>query len=255
MFKLSGYLNLLFETGSLTERVNWIDKAGLDGIELYGFDKDLASVADATEQHELEWVYLSGERPAFTNPRNKEAAIESIESSLELAEAFGIQYLNVKTGTQQAHLTERDQRAQVIEILEAAGPLAAQTDTTLVLEPLNTTVDHPGHFAATAAKGADIVRAVDHPNVRLLFDCYHEQIMTGDLIRSFRQQQDLIGHVHIADNPGRHQPGTGEINYEGVFKALIDSGYEGYVGCEFMPTPDADPVQILEALSSLRDRL
>lgn len=250
MVALSAYLNLLFDDGSFPDRVDRVADLGYEGVEVFGFDQDLAGVADRVAANDLEWVYLSGGRPDFTDPLNYEDALESIRASVEVAAEYDIQNLNVKSGQTQPNVTHDDQRAAVVRVLEEGGDIAAEQDVTLVLEPLNRHVNHPGHFTATAAEGAEILREVDHPHVQMLFDCYHEQIMTGDLIRNFRQHVDVIGHVHIADNPGRHEPGTGEVNYENVLAAIEDSDYDGYVGCEFDPTDFGAIDEILTGIKS-----
>nr|WP_233340982.1 TIM barrel protein [Haloprofundus sp. MHR1] len=126
----------------------------------------------------------------------------------------------------------RDTRA-VAEDAEGA-------DVTLVVEPLNTAVDHPGYFLTDTAEGIDIVREVDSPGVKLLYDVYHQQVTEGNVVETITENVDHIGHVHIADVPGRHEPGTGEIRYENVLAAIDDADYDGYVGCEFTPTVDPD---------------
>jgi hydroxypyruvate isomerase len=107
-----------------------------------------------------------------------------------------------------------------------------------VLEPLNQ-LDHPGEFLSSSDEGFAIVREVGSPNVRLLFDIYHQQISEGNLTRRIVDNLDLIGHFHVADVPGRHEPGTGEINYEHLFGVLREHGYGGYVGLEYLPHVDA----------------
>lgn len=251
MVRLSAYLNLLFDEGSDPERVARVADVGYDAVELYGFDRDLAGVARAVADHDLEWVYLSGERPDFTDPGATAAAVKSVERSIDLARRHGVPKVNVKAGATQSGLDDEAQRRNVVEVVRCGAQMAEGTDVTLVLEPVNATVDHPGHFTTTAAEGAEIVRAVGHPNARLLFDVYHEQVASGDLIRSLREHEDVIGHVHVADNPGRHQPGTGEINYATVFDALDDSSYDGFVGCEFVPTADSDPESVLRSVAEM----
>jgi hydroxypyruvate isomerase len=107
---------------------------------------------------------------------------------------------------------------------------------TLVLEPLNIHVDHPGYFLNHSGVGFNLVREVNSPSIRLLYDIYHMQVMEGNLIDTLTRNLDLIGHIHVADVPGRHQPGSGEINYANVMKCLRQAGYSGYVGMEFEPT-------------------
>jgi hydroxypyruvate isomerase len=252
VFELSAYLNLLFESGPFPDRVERVAATGYGGVEVYGFDRDLAAIAEAVDAHDLEWVYLSGPRPDLTDPAARDAALESVRESIALAETHGVQHLNVKAGTTRDGLDRATQRESVVEVLRAAAPVAAEAGVTLVLEPLNSRVDHPEAFLTTASEGADVVRAVDSPAVQLLFDCYHEQIMHGDVVRSFRAHADVVGHVHVADNPGRHQPGTGELDYATVFDAIAETGYDGFVGCEFTPTAGTDPERALRDVAALR---
>lgn len=240
MVELSAYLNLLFDSGSFPERVDRVAAAGYDGVEYFGWDHDAAAIADRCGEHGLELVYISGERPPLNDPDAVGEAVESVERSIAVAERVGCRTLNVKSGPTQPELDAPTQRQQVVETLRAVAPAAEAAGVTLVLEPLNTRVDHPGHFTTTAAEGADIVAAVDSPAVKLLFDCYHEQIMHGDVTRSFREHVEHVGHVHIADNPGRNEPGTGELNYATIVDAIRETGYDGYVGCEFTPTGDPE---------------
>jgi hydroxypyruvate isomerase len=120
------------------------------------------------------------------------------------------------------------------------APLAEAAGVTLVLEPLNIHVDHPGYFLNTSKTGIQLVREVASPNIRLLYDIYHMQVMEGNLIDTLTKNLDVIGHIHVADVPGRHEPGTGEINYGNVFAALRQAGYMGYIGMEFAPTGDSN---------------
>ena len=239
MFDLSAYLNMVFDEGSLEERVDRVADAGYDGVELYGMEH-VERVADRCDDRDLDLVYVSGDKPAYTDPDRTEESVEALEEAIDRVAAVGCLNLNVKSGQTQPDVDPAVQHESVVEVLERAAPAAERAGITLVLEPLNTRVDHPGHFFSTAADGAEAIAAVDSPNVRLLFDVYHEQIMHGDVIRSFREHFDLIGHVHIADNPGRHEPGTGELNYENVLAEIKESGYDGYVGCEFVPTGDPE---------------
>jgi hydroxypyruvate isomerase len=130
------------------------------------------------------------------------------------------------------------QRESIIEGLREAAPIAADADVRLVLEPLNR-IDHPENFLYSSDEGFEIIRAVDSPHVRLLFNIYHQQISEGNLSMRLCENINLIGHVHVADVPGRHEPGTGEINYEHIFGLLREQGYRGYVGLEYIPLVDS----------------
>ncbi len=112
----------------------------------------------------------------------------------------------------------------------------------LVWECLNVLVNHPGYFLVYSADGAELVRRTDRPHVKFLFDIYHQQISEGNLINNIRKYIQEIGHFHFADNPGRHEPGTGEINYQQVFKAIYEAGYRDIVACEFGKTKSTEEV-------------
>ena len=119
--------------------------------------------------------------------------------------------------------------------LEACLPLLEGTDMTLLVEPLNTRVDHPGYYLTSSDEAFEVVEAVGSPQVKVLFDIYHQQIMEGDLIRRIGANIDKIGHFHAAGSPGRHELYDGEIHYPAVLRAIQDSGYQGYVGLEYFP--------------------
>ncbi|MFB6138536.1 MAG: hydroxypyruvate isomerase family protein [Halobacteriaceae archaeon] len=249
MVTLTGYLNLLFDEGDFPERVDRVAEMGLDGVEFYGWNRDVAAVADRIHANDLDFVYMSGGRPALCDPDEEQAAVENVEESIDLAAEHGCINLNVKGGAVVDGLTRQEMHDQTARVLERVAPTAEEAGVRLVLEPLNTTVDHTESCVATAHEGAAIVREVDSPAVTLLYDFYHEQIMAGDVIRSFRELVDVVGHVHIADNPGRHEPGTGEVNFANVFDAIDETGYDGYVGCEFVPT--GDPAEAIAHVQSL----
>lgn len=246
--RLSAHLNLIFGENQLGDGIETVAAADFDGIEVYGFERDNEVIREKCQKHDLEWTYLSGERPDCTDPANHETALDSIEKSVQIAHGIDCSIVNVKSGQIQRTLDVEPQRQSVIEILRAAAPIAEEYDVTLVLEPLNAAVDHPNHFTTTIEEGVEIVSAVDSPHVKLLFDFYHEQISTGDLIRSFQKYVEFVGHIHIADNPGRHEPGTGEINYRNILRTIQESSYDGYVGCEFIPKQEP-----LAALRGVRD--
>ena len=109
-------------------------------------------------------------------------------------------------------------------------------DIELLVEPINTRVDVPGYLIDSSAMALECIRRAARPNLRLQFDVYHLQIMEGDLARSLERLLPQIGHVQIADNPGRHEPGTGEINFPWLLAWLDELGYAGWVGCEYAPT-------------------
>jgi len=121
------------------------------------------------------------------------------------------------------------------------------------MEPLNTMVDHAGYFLASTDEGFEFIRRIGSPAVKLLFDIYHQQITEGNLINNITRHVDLIGYLHVADVPGRHEPGTGEINYLNVLRAAKGAGYTGLVGLEYEPS--GEPMASLKACRQLFDQV
>ena len=122
--------------------------------------------------------------------------------------------------------------------LKNVAPLFEDAGVTLIVEPLNILCNHVGYYLDSSYEAFEICNEVGSPNVKVLYDIYHQQISEGNLIPTIRKYFDLIGHFHVADVPGRNEPGTGEINYRNVFKAIEDLGYDKYVGLEYEPTID-----------------
>ena len=105
----------------------------------------------------------------------------------------------------------------------------------MIVEPLNSLVNHKGFFLTTCTEGLKLIREADNPHVRLLFDIYHEQVQQGNVISTLTEAAPYTAVFHVADNPGRHDPGTGEIQYRNVYKAIQKTGFAGYVAMEYLP--------------------
>ena len=122
-------------------------------------------------------------------------------------------------------------------------PILEKYGIMLVIEPLNTLVDHKGYYLVTSDEGFDIIREVDSDNVKLLFDIYHQQVSEGNVISNMVNNLDLIGHLHSAGCPGRHELWQGELNYGQIFEAIDNAGYNGFCALEYKPT--LDPIDSL----------
>jgi hydroxypyruvate isomerase len=171
----------------------------------------------------------------LVNPREREGFLREINASVEAAKKIGTQRLVVLTGNELGGLPRSQQMANAVAALREAAPILEKNGLTALVEILNTYVDHAGYFLYYVRDGAELVDRVGSPNVKLLFDIYHVQIMEGNLISNIRAHIERIGHFHVGDVPGRHEPGTGEINYRNVFKAIYELGdrFQGYVGLEY----------------------
>ncbi len=180
------------------------------------------------------------------NRRDDHERIASeIEAELRLAEEWGIANLICFSGNRGG--LDDDAGAEITA--EGLGRVARQAEdagVNLVLELLNSRVDHPDYQCDRTAWGVKVCQMVDSPRVRLLYDIYHMQIMEGDIIRTIRQAHPFIGHYHTAGNPGRNElDERQELNYPAILRAIAATGYTGYVGHEFIPT--GDPVAALRA--------
>jgi hydroxypyruvate isomerase len=244
---LSVYLNPTFEGLSFPERIE-----RLAALDVPAFDfrhDDPHAIGAAADKHGLDVAYVSGLVGPTNDPGAVEERIVEVEDAIDTAADIGCGLLNVSPGQRLAEYDEVEQFEAVVEVLRETVPKAEAAGVTLLLEPLNTRVDHPGSFLSSSYEGYKILSAVDSPNAKLLFDVYHQEITEGDVVRNLRTHLDHVGHVHVADNPGRHEPGTGEIDYEFVIGALADAGYDGYLGCEFTPTGDpADAIRRVQSL-------
>ncbi|MEP3560834.1 MAG: TIM barrel protein, partial [Marinobacter sp.] len=144
--------------------------------------------------------------------------------------------LNCLAGLKPETLTEDEAWRTLVENVQYAAERFAEAGLTLCLEAINSRVDMPGFMLDTTGKVMALIEEVEADNVRLQYDIYHMQIMEGDLVRSVECLLPWIAHVQFADNPGRHEPGTGEINFSNVFTALDNMGYEGWVSAEYRPS-------------------
>jgi len=173
------------------------------------------------------------------NRRDQHERIErEVRANIALAERWGIPNLICFSGSR-AGLDDREGAAITAEGLRRVAPMAEEAGVTLVLELLNSKVDHPDYQCDHTAWGVEVCRMVDSPRVKLLYDIYHMQIMEGDIIRTIRAHHAWFGHYHTAGNPGRNDMAdTQELNYPPIIRAITATGYDGYIGHEFIPKGD-----------------
>lgn len=168
----------------------------------------------------------------MVNPDDHDELVEQFQARVALAKQLNCKHLIGLTGNERDDISHEQQTAYVVQCLKRLAPIAEDNDVILVLEALNPLVDHQGFFLTRTDQTMEILEAVDSPNVKMLFDIYHQQITEGNVIRNLTGNIDRIAHFHVADNPGRREPGTGELNYTNIFKALAETGYEGFVALE-----------------------
>lgn len=248
--RLSVCIEMVYDDEPFADRVGRAADAGADAVEFWDWRaRDVGELAAAAERAGVDVAGCTA-GGTLTDPEGVDAAAATIRESIGTAAEYGIGTLIVTTGPERAGLDRATQRDAVVETLSRVAPDAEAAGVTLALEPLNTAVDHPENFLATSDEGFGIVDRVGSPGVGLLYDVYHQQITEGNLTETLTGRVDDVVHVHVADVPGRHEPGTGEVNYANVLAALDDAGYDGCVGCEFSPTGDPDV-----AVAGVRDLL
>jgi hydroxypyruvate isomerase len=218
-------------------------------------DKDLPALKAQLQAAHLDLaqiggsISLTGPEGSMVDPKQRPRMLEYLSSAIDAAHKLGTKTLLVLTGNALPEVSLEEQRRSIVDGMKEARKLAEPADITLIMELLNTLVNHPGYYLNSVEKGVRIVDEVNSPNVKLLNDLYHMQIMEGNLIANLRKYIDRIGHFHVADVPGRHQPGTGEINYRNVLKAIAETNYQGYVAMEYSPT--IDPLESLKQIQEM----
>lgn len=249
---------MIYEDEPFPHRIDRVAELGFEAVEFWTWpDKDLDAIETRLDEHDLELTNLAGIREqsapedldrAMTNPESRGAVIADIEASIEVAERLGCPHLTVHLGPEQDLPYDRVYES-VVEGLREATAAAQAAGVTILLEPLNWAVDHAGYFLEQSETAYEIVDDVDSPALGVLFDIYHQQITEGNIISNLCDNLEYVDYVHVADVPGRHEPGTGELNYPNILEALDKAGYESYVGFEF--APETESRSALETIAEL----
>ena len=234
-------IEMLFNDLDVLARPAAVAAAGLPAFEFWGWKNkpmdDLKAAADAAGV-KIAGFCCDGIVP-LVDANTTADWVANSHASIDEAKRLGVSTLIVTTGQELPDVCRDAQHEAIVAGLKGLAPYAEANDITLVLEPLNIRVDHKGYYLSTSDQGFAILAEVASPNVKLLYDIYHQQITEGHLIPRISAGIANIGHFHVADVPGRHEPGSGEINYANVFQAISDLGYDRYVGLEFSSTTTA----------------
>jgi hydroxypyruvate isomerase len=174
----------------------------------------------------------------LTKPDDRDKYLDRLSETIEIAHRMKCSKLITCTGNEISGKSFQQQFNSVVDTLSKASAIASKENITLVLEALNSHVDHAGYFLVSSKTGFDIVKEVNSPNLKLLYDVYHMQIMEGNHIATIQQHSNLIGHYHAAGVPGRNEIYKGEINYLPIIEAIDKSGYTGFFGLEYWPSED-----------------
>lgn len=248
-YKISIMLWTVFRKMPFDRRLEKVSEAGFHNVELVNefeswSNSDYARVNRKKHQLGITFDTTAGMHHGVGDPAEREAMLKDLEDMITVCHKLECPRLIVMSGNVVPGLTHADQHASCIEGLKRAAEKVEGKNVEILVENIDPE-ENPKYFLTSVAEGFDIIRAVNHPQVRFLYDFYHEQIAEGNLIEKMEKNIDLVGLFHIADVPHRHQPGTGEINYNNIYKKMVELKYDRYVAMEFMPV--GDPVHILRA--------
>lgn len=235
--------------GTFEERMEAAARAGLQSVEFVGehydwTDADIDRVKKLARSLKLGIDTLSSvprwgqQKINMLEAAGRDAFLKEVERNLVFAQKLEIPMALLMSGNAVPGLTFEQQFAAMVECAKRSADLAAKAGITLIFEPLNTKVNHKGYFLSNCVDGLRLMEAVNHPHLRLLFDLYHEQVERGNVIQTALAAMPFVKVFHVADNPGRHEPGTGEMNYANIYKAITKAGYEGYITMEYLPLQD-----------------
>jgi hydroxypyruvate isomerase len=247
--KITSSVMLWTLKGTFETKIEVAARAGLQSVELVG-EHAKWSDAEITRMKKLTRSFGLGmdtiiatpnwkNRPvSMVDPAERDNFLDDVRQAVTFAQKLEIPQIILMSGDAISRRTHEQQYASLLEATKRAGDLAAKADLTMIVEPLNSKVNHKGFFLTTCVEGIKLVREVDNPHVRLLFDIYHEQVQIGNVIRTISEAAPDVAVFHVADNPGRNDPGTGELNYPNIYKAIQKTGYSGYVTMEYLPLGD-----------------
>jgi hydroxypyruvate isomerase len=243
MPKFCANLTMLWNELDFPDRFAAAARAGFKGVEyLFPYDFDKNQLAEKLSQHKLTQVlhnlpagnWAKGERGIACLPDRVGEFQESVGKAIEYAQALGCKQLNCLAGLAPAGVPDDKLRGTLVANLKFAADKLKQAGIKLLIEPINTR-DMPGFYLNRTRQALDIIRDTGSDNLFVQYDIYHMQNMEGDLARTIEANLAMIPHMQLADNPGRNEPGTGEINFPFLFAHIDRIGYTGWIGCEYKP--------------------
>jgi hydroxypyruvate isomerase len=248
-FSLSIMLWTIYNDLPFEQRLEKVAEADYRAVELVGEFKDWKKqdFADARRKKRelhIEFDGTTGVWLPLADSSARESFLKSLREFIPTMRELECTRLIMQTGDAIPGLSRADMHANCIETLKRGAEIAAENNIELLIENIDPE-ENPKYFLTLSAEGFEIVRSVGNPHVKFLYDFFHEQIAAGNLIAKLEKNIDLVGLVHVADVPGRHDPGTGEIYYPNIFRKLGELGYSRYVAMEFKPA--GEPIAALRA--------
>jgi hydroxypyruvate isomerase len=234
---------MLFGEVDFLERLERASRAGFKGVECqFPYDWGKEALVEKLDKYGLEFVlhnlpagnFAAGERGIACLPERTGEFQVGVGLAIEYAKALGCSRLNCLVGLTPERVAADKVRRTLVDNLRFAATALEKEGITLLVEALNNR-DVPGFYLTHTQEVLQLFEEVNHANLWLQYDIYHMQIMEGNLTRTIQENLSRIAHIQLADNPGRHEPGTGEINFANLFRSIDESGYNGWIGCEYKP--------------------
>ncbi|HBH38164.1 MAG TPA: hydroxypyruvate isomerase [Curvibacter sp.] len=258
MPKFAANLTMLFNEVPFLERFAAAKSAGFEAVEyLFPYPYDKNELAGLLKTHGLKQVlhnlpagnWDGGERGIACHPDRVEEFRSGVDQAIAYATALGCPQVNCLAGKVPAGVSREQAHATFVANLKFAADKLKAAGLKLLIEPINS-YDIPSFFLNTTAQAAAVLDAVGSDNLYIQYDIYHAQRMEGELAATVQKHLARIAHIQLADNPGRNEPGTGEINYPFLFRHLDAIGYTGWIGCEYKPrTTTSDGLGWIKALT------
>jgi hydroxypyruvate isomerase len=253
--KLSACIEWLFadETDNIAERVHKAAECALYGVEFHLWrDKPIKAIREALDLTGLVLTsFCVDPRRSIVDRVQRSEFLDAVRASMDPARTLGCNQLIIASGFELAGVSREAHFDLALESLAEAAQIASDNGATLLLEPLNTRVDHPGMYLNSVSEGLDLVEAINSDGLRLIYDAYHSIVMGDDIHTLLKGRMKWVAHIQIADMPGRGAPGTGAIDWTAVRSMLDHEGYDGAIGLEFK----LNELSTRSALASTRQAL
>jgi hydroxypyruvate isomerase len=221
------------------DQILLLKRCGFRYFEFWSWwDKDLEMIERAMKDTGMEVTAICTKFISLVDENLRDQYVDGVLASLDVAKRLGARMIISQVGDEIGIAREK-QYASIVSGLKACEPYLAESGISLVIEPLNHLVDHPGYYLTSSDEAAQIIKEVNSPAIKMLFDVYHQQVSEGHVSERLKKYLPYIGHIHIADNPGRDRPGTGELDYAYILQQL-KSQYDGYIGLEYFPREDVE---------------
>ncbi|MCJ7842095.1 TIM barrel protein [Lederbergia sp. NSJ-179] len=251
--KFSICVDSVYSGRDFFESLEEINQLGFTHFEFWSWwNKDIKRIAKEKKRLNLQVSSFCTKFVSLVDASKRDDYLKGLQETLTIAKELDCKIIITQVGDELANVSRKEQYRNVVNGLKACIPILSEAGVTLVVEPLNTLVDHPGYYLYSSDEGFAIIEEVNNRHVKLLYDIYHQQIMEGHLISRILANIDKIGHFHAAGNPGRHELDMGEIHYPSILEHIKKSSYKGVVGLEYFPVDD--PAAGLNKLRNLTIR-